>query len=407
MSERSPSRNPSYRLHKPSQQAVVTINGRDHYLGRFGSAESRQDYDRLIAEWLANNRQMVWDRSALTMAEIMAKYLAFAEGYYVKDGRPTSEQDGIAQALRPVRRLYSRTAAAEFSPQKLKAVRQALVDHGLCRTVVNQAVGRIRRMMRWAVENELVPPGVYHGLLAVGGLKRGRTEARETDPVRPVADQYVDAIRDHVARQACAIIELQRLTGMRAGEVVIMRGCDLDTTGSLWLYTPSTHKTEHHGHSRAIELGPRAQDVIRGFLKPDLHAYLFSPTDAVAEQVAAKRRKRKSKVQPGQRDRSKPNPKRKAGERYTASSYRRAIQRGCDLAWPVPSNVKDPGAIRSWRKSHRWHPHQLRHNYATRIRKEFGVEAARILLGHRSTAVTELYAEIDRGRVRDIVSRVG
>ena len=55
----------------------------------------------------------------------------------------------------------------------------------------------------------------------------------------------------------------------------------------------------------------------------------------------------------------------------------------------------------------RWHPHQLRHNYATRIRKEFGVEAARILLGHRSTAVTELYAEVDRGRVRDIVARVG
>jgi hypothetical protein len=50
------------------------------------------------------------------MAEIMAKYLAFAGGYYVKDGRPTSEQDGVAQALRPVRRLYSRTAAAEFSP---------------------------------------------------------------------------------------------------------------------------------------------------------------------------------------------------------------------------------------------------------------------------------------------------
>jgi integrase len=407
MSEHSPSRNPSYRLHKPSGQAVVTINGRDHYLGRFGSAESRQGYDRLIAEWLANNRQMDPERDGLTMAEVMAKYLAFAEGYYVKDGRPTSEQDGIAQALRPVRRLYSRTVAAEFSPQKLKAVRQALVDHGLCRIVVNQAVGRIRRMMRWAVENELVPSGAYHGLLAVGGLKRGRTEARETDPVRPVADQYVDAIRDHVARQVWAIVELQRLTGMRAGEVVIMRGCDLDTTGSLWLYTPSTHKTEHHGHSRAIELGPRAQEVIRAFLKPDLHASLFSPTDAVAERVVAKRRNRKSKVQPSQRDRSKRNPKRKAGERYTASSYRRAIQRGCDLAWPVPEGTTDPGAVRSWRKSHRWHPHQLRHNYATRIRKEFGVEAARILLGHRSTAVTELYAEIDRGRVREIVSKVG
>jgi integrase len=105
------------------------------------------------------------------------------------------------------------------------------------------------------------PPTIVY-VICLHALKRGRTEARETDPVRPVADQYVDAIRDHVARQVWAIIELQRLTGMRAGEVVIMRGCDLDTTGSLWLYTPSTHKTEHHGHSRAIELGPRAQEVI-------------------------------------------------------------------------------------------------------------------------------------------------
>lgn len=55
----------------------------------------------------------------------------------------------------------------------------------------------------------------------------------------------------------------------------------------------------------------------------------------------------------------------------------------------------------------RWHPHQLRHNYDTRIRKEFGVEAARIIRGHRITAVTELYAEPDRSRVRGIVTRVG
>ena len=48
---------PSYRLHKPSGQAVVTLSGKDHYLGRFGSPESRDAYDRLLAEWLANSRR--------------------------------------------------------------------------------------------------------------------------------------------------------------------------------------------------------------------------------------------------------------------------------------------------------------------------------------------------------------
>ncbi len=37
-----------------------------------------------------------------------------------------------------------------------------------------------------------------------------------------------------------------------------------------------------------------------------------------------------------------------------------------------------------------WHPHQPRHNAATELRKEFGIEAARIILGHHSPAITEV-----------------
>jgi len=223
-----------------------------------------------------------------------------------------------------------------------------------------------------------------------------------------VPEEYVDALKPHVSKQAWAIIELQRLTGMRSGEVLIMRGCDLDMTGELWLYAPSSHKTEHHGHSRVIELGPKAQKIVEPFLKQNLQAFLFSPADAVADQQAEKRKHRKSRVQPSQRDRSKPKPKLKPGDRYTTDSYRRAIARACEKAWPVPDEIeKEAERVQAWRKAHYWHPHQLRHNYATRIRKEYGVEAARILLGHRSAVVTELYAEIDRGRVRDIVAKVG
>ena len=95
-----------------------------------------------------------------------------------------------------------------------------MIDSGLARTTINQRVGRIVRLFKWAVENELVPPGVHHGLKAVAGLQKGRSEARETEPVRPVPDAPVEAIRPHVARQVWAMIELQRLTGMRPGEVV-------------------------------------------------------------------------------------------------------------------------------------------------------------------------------------------
>ena len=109
-------------------------------------------------------------------------------------------------------------------------------------------------MFRWGVENELIPSSVHHGLQAVVGLRRGRTTAPEEQPRRPVPDEYVDAILPHVSRQVWAIVELQRLTGMRSGEVVIMRPCDIDMTGSVWVYQPESHKTEHHGHDRLVEL---------------------------------------------------------------------------------------------------------------------------------------------------------
>ena len=52
------SRVPSYRRHKPTNQAVVTINGQDIYLGKWNTAASKAEYDRLIAEFLANGRRL-------------------------------------------------------------------------------------------------------------------------------------------------------------------------------------------------------------------------------------------------------------------------------------------------------------------------------------------------------------
>src|SRR4029079_4724533 len=118
---------------------------------------------------------------------------------------------------------------------------------------------------------------VYHGLQAVGGLKKGRTEARESRDVRPVAVTVVEATLPHLSRQVGAMIRVQMLTGMLPGEVVIMRGIDLDTTGIVWFYRPASdqgphgrHKTAHHGHQRVVAIGPKAQEVLRQFLKTDL-----------------------------------------------------------------------------------------------------------------------------------------
>lgn len=178
------SRVPSYRRHKPTNQAVVTINGQDIYLGKWNTTASKAEYDRLIAEFLANGRRLRNEIES-TVVEVINAYRKFAQRYYRKNGGVTREFGCIKEALKIVRELYGRTNANEFGPLALKAVRQRMIDNGWSRGYINKSIGRIRRCFKWAVENELVRPDMYHGLMAVSGLRKGRSEAREPDPVQP------------------------------------------------------------------------------------------------------------------------------------------------------------------------------------------------------------------------------
>ncbi len=49
---------PNLRLHKPTGQGVVTLSGKDFYLGRYDSPDARQRYAKLLAEWEATNRSV-------------------------------------------------------------------------------------------------------------------------------------------------------------------------------------------------------------------------------------------------------------------------------------------------------------------------------------------------------------
>ena len=142
-------RTPKYRLHKASGLAVVTINGRDIYLGPSGSQESQAEYRRLVAEWLTNHRQtgsVPRSSTDLTVNELMLAYLRHVDGYHRKNGKPTTEPANIKLALRPLQRIYGHTVAREFGPLALKAVRQAMIDADLCRNEVNKRVRHVVRM---------------------------------------------------------------------------------------------------------------------------------------------------------------------------------------------------------------------------------------------------------------------
>ena len=350
----------------------------------------------MIAEWITSNRQLRHCQGSsqhndLTVNELFLAYWNYAQSHYRKNGRPTSQQGLIKPAVRPLVDLYGPTSASEFGPLSLKVIRDKMISADISLGVVNKYVGIIKRLFKWASENELVPASVYHGLQTVKGLQHGRSSARETDTVVPVPEPHIDLVLHHVSRQVQAMIRLQSLTGMRPGEATSMRGCDLDTSGKIWIYEPGSHKTEHHRRERVIYIGPKAQGVLLPFLNSDLTSYLFSPADAMKERNAFRKVNRKSPMKTRQaKCERKKNPKRTPGNRYTKDSYRTAIQRACDMAG-IPH----------------WSPNQLRHNAATSLRKEFGIEAARVVLGHSSAAVTEIYAEVDKLKAADIMSKIG
>jgi integrase len=416
--------NPAYRKHKATGQAVVTLSGRDFYLGPHGSAASKAEYDRRVGEWNAAGRVLTPEgANSITVVELLAAFWEEAQRYYVDaDGRPTSEQATYKTLIYRLRKTYGRTLAAEFGPLKLKAFRQSLVDEGLSRGVVNRSISRVRQMFRWAAENELLSSSIVEALRCVAGLRYGKSDAKETEPVRPVNDAVVDATLPHMAPQVRAMVELQRVTGMRPGEVCRMRTSDINTQGTVWRYRPGRHKNQYRGHSRVVYLGPKAQELLRPWLRTNLAEFLFQPREAEEHRRRQRHAARKTPLGYGHRPGSNraSRPKKTAGDRYTTDSYRGAVQYACEVAFGMPAElrrrpVKETKAERAarnaqateWRSKHCWHPHQLRHNHATMVKREYGLEVARVLLGHKHAAITEVYAEADRDRAVAVAAKIG
>ena len=434
-------RNPKYRKHRASGQAIVTVNGHDIYLGPYGTAASRREYDRVVCEWLQNGRRSPFDNAAdLSVVELIAAYGRYARDYYKPaPGCSDGERDGIRLAAAAVKRLYADTLVTDFGPLALKVVREAMIANGWARTYVNAQIGRVRRLFKWGVENELVPPSILHGLQAVSGLRRGKTEAAERDPVQPVSDHVVQATLPHLSLHVRAMVRLQLLTGMRAGEVVVMRTGEIDRSETTWKYRPGSHKNLHRGHERVVYLGPQAQQLLTPLLRLDPDAFIFSPADADADRREARHSARATPASCGNvpgTNRAR-RPRRRPGVRYDVDAYRRAIARACDYAFPPPADLARQrvpargrkgrqatrwesaaewkarvgpekwATLRRWQADHRWSPLQLRHSAATRLRRDYGLEAAQVLLGHKTLTVTQVYAAKNVEAAQRVMSEAG
>ena len=427
MSLSAPLKVPQFRVHKGSGQGYANAWGRRVYFGKHDTPEAMRRYHEFVAEYMANGGQPPVQPDQLTIKELIARFWVHAEQYYIDaDGNPSTEIDAFRYALKPLKELFAETRVSDFGPRALQAVRQRMIEYDWCRSYINKHMVRVKSVFRWAAEQELISGSVYHALQAVAGLRKGRSGARESDPVRPVPTEYVNSIKPHVSRQVWALVQLQLFTGARAGELVGICPRDLNMSGRIWTYTPEEHKTAHHGHHRTIYFGPRAQAVLEPFLTRQIDAPMFSPREAEQERREKMHAARRTPLSCGNTPgvNKKHSPRRSAGDVYDVDAYRRAIARGCDHAFPPPEPLaqreketkkawkarladEQKERLAKWQSDHRWHPHQLRHNAATELRKEFGIEVARIILGHRSAAITEVYAELDQAKAVEAMLRVG
>jgi integrase len=377
---------PTYTLHRPSGQGRCRIRGKSYYFGPFALPTSKAKYEKFIADWLAKQDP----NAGQTIDDLAILFFDHAEQYYKHpDGSPTGETRNLRDAMRPLLELFGNAPIIEFGPRRLKMVRDRMIASGMCRSNVNRQIHRIRRMFSWGVENELVDPQRYAALKEVKALSQGRTEAVESEPVEPVAESAVTAVRPFLTRVLCAMVDLQLLTGARPGEICLLRPADISVrTDGTWSYRPPRHKTAWRGKERVIILGPQAQDVLRPFLDRPADSYCFSPAESELERSLIRRRMRQTPMTPSQA--ARPAPQRVLSDRYVKDSYGRAVRRACQLA-----------------KIDEWSPGQLRHTRATEIREKYGLEGVAAVLGHGDLKTSTIYAARNIKEAVSIMREIG
>ena len=343
---------PKYCHHKGSNQGFVTLNGRRYYCGKYNTEKSIKTYNRLIAEWIAGTLDSPVDKEQPTVAQCLAAYLQHCERYYRKAGQPTSQYAIVKSAVKPLAALYSDLSMNDLRPGILKTVLHQYTETGVSRGTANKYLSALKTFLRWCLTEELLSASTYTTCSAVPGLKQGRSSAKEPEPIRPIPDDDLQCLIDNAPEPLRSMIELQVLTACRPGELCGLRNENIRMDGPVWTIQLESHKTSHHGKGRILFFGPKAQIILQPLLESTAPGELFFP--------------------------------------LTASQYRYELKALCEqLELP------------------RYSPNQLRHTGATKIRSQYDLETAQLILGHSSANMTEIYAEKNLNKAVAIMKEYG
>jgi integrase len=334
---------PSYRLHKPSGQAVAYVKRKPVYLGPHGSPESKTRFAELL-EKLATGSQ---DAPAPPKAAAPTMYLNDLCVRFVAKEFPRlskSEKDCFRSAIRVARKLFGETPVSDFGPVRFRVMRDAMVDgdkeagrQPWTRRTANRQSKRIRQIIRWGVSWELVTADVLARLETVKALAVGETETDDPPPREAAPQADIDAVREKLKPHHRDVFDLLLLTGARPGEILNLTGKLIERRDDgLWTADLSDHKNARKGKRRLLVFCTPAQAILLRYLKPDPEAKLFA---------------------------------------LRRDNFAAVIRRACRRAKVDP-----------------FVPYQLRHSVATQLYDEVGLEAAQAMLGHSDALMTLHYA---------------
>ena len=330
------SRKPSfeYSLHLASGQAYVRIRGVFHYLGKYGTHESRVRHQNLVAAAQARRATLDLVRP-MSVGELAERHLSAMREEYGPKSWQAVEAKRIALAVCD---RFAGLEATAFGPKAMQEVQQAMLKRGnLCRAGVNRLVRRTIAMFKWAVSEELVPPAVWQALQTLRPIRFGK--GRETK-VRVAADSSaVDAVIQHLHANgnhgAALCVRFMRATGCRPGEAYSATPADFRLSDETPVYAVRHHKCESRGMERIIALNAAALQAVHDALalRPATHSPLFVNS---------------------------------AGKAWQVTTMAHMIERAC-----AALGIE------------RWIPYQLRHLAATEAVNRTGSEAAAAaMLGH-------------------------
>ena len=379
--------------------AYVNLGRKKLYLGVPGSAEANIKYMEIVGSRLAKTSTNV----SLASAQPSLK----TEGLHTS-GSPKTESEECVRSVQGVslkilfeeyakthgyisqpdmcrvERLpeiltswYPGLKSTDIDRHLVEEFRRRLISHGYDkgdshftyhRTTVNKYVATIKTVLKWAKGLYYQPSMFESDIRDIKILRRGQSEAREPEKRRFLSYKEIEVIYSFLQQTYRDILVIQGLTGMRTGELTIMRWKDIDKKTEPWRYFPAHHKTSHLGHIREIPIFPPLYSILKRYSREK--NYIFNPRSILCERYGWAKN-----TPSGVNTRLD-----RCNEHVSVASIDRAVHRACIKA--IEANILDES----------WTPYFLRHHAITNwILLGLSQQEVAKLSGHHNIMTQQIY----------------